>query len=359
MPLRAWLLVCLLACQRHPEPTPRPPSQPHPHRQLEPVDEPQAPTPVLPEAVALPEPATDFFDFSDGRPRPGDYLVWRRQDDYQPDTTYWLAVQATSTELLGERDGLWIAARDAIWHWEPTQADLPVCAPLACEEDVPHCKPMGKTGAGTVDQATWQDLLSERSATVGPHLPSMAAIGLGAKALHETWLPLAVVNGTLLLRVETHWRLCDGGGGGRVQVKTLAPPMPTMRPLFMTAATLPPELRAMAGGTEATWGGIHQGIDDQGRWHVHDEWLIPLPAEVSEVAVESLYAQARTPAERLPGMLAVEARESPLLRGVELAKGASEDDTPRWGWSRLHTTGEKREALRRAFAGESVPDLVK
>ena len=352
---RRWLvLACLIACQRAPEPE-SPPRHPSPPLvQVREADEPQPPTPTQAETVALPEPATDFFDFSDGRLRPGDYLIWHRPDDYQPDTTYWLAVQATSTELIGQQDGLWIAARDAIWHWLPGQRDLPVCAPLACEEPGeagPRCKAMAKTGAGMVEEATWEDVLSGRSVPIGPRLPGMAATGLGAKSLHEGWLPLAVVNGTLVLRVETHWRLCEGGGGGRVQVKLIAPPLPAMRPAFATAAIAPPELRSLGGDAQPVWGGVHQGVDGEGRWHVHDEWLIPLPAEVSEVAVESLYSSLRTPAERLPAGLAAEARESPSLKHAAIAKGASEDDAPRWGWSRLHADGERRDALRKAFAG--------
>ena len=349
---RLWLLLGLLACQRTPEPEHAPrPVTPRVQPPQE-VDEPQPPTPSQPEQVALPEPATDFFDFSDGRVRPGDYLIWHRPDDYQPDTTYWLAIQATSTELVGQQDGLWIAARDAIWHWQPTQTDLRVCAPLACEEEVPRCNPIGRTGEGAIDEAAWEDLLGARNVPVGPRLPSVAATGLGAKSLHEAWLPLAVVNGTLVLRVETHWRLCEGGGAGRVQVKSIAPPLPAMRPLFAPSGTSPPDLRSLAVDGQPLWGGVHQGVDGEGRWHVHDEWLIPLPAEVSEVAVESLYTSTRTPAERLPGGLGAEARESPSLRHAAIAKGASEDDAPRWGWSRLHAGAEKREALRRAFADE-------
>jgi hypothetical protein len=351
---RRWLvLACLIACQRAPEPEPVRPRRPPPIQQETEAEAPQPPTPT--EAFDLPVPATDFFDFSDGRVRPGDYLIWHRPDDYQPDTTYWLAVEATSTEVVGQQDGLWIAARDAIWHWKASQRDLPVCAPLACEEPGeagPVCKPMGKTGAGMVDEATWEDVLSMRSVPIGPRLPGIAATGLGAKSLHEAWLPLAVVNGTLVLRVESHWRLCDGGGGGRVQVKLIAPPLPAMRPAFALAAVAPPELRAIGATDQPIWGGVHQGVDGEGRWHVHDEWLIPLPAEVSEVAVESLYSSARTPAERLPAGLGADARESPSLRHAAMAKGASEDDAPRWGWSRLHAVGERREALRRAFVAE-------
>jgi hypothetical protein len=32
-----------------------------------------------------------------------------------------------------------------------------------------------------------------------------------------------------------------------------------------------------------------------------------------------------------------------------VARGASEDDAPRWGWSHLQVTPETREALRVAF----------
>ena len=78
---------------------------------------------------------------------------------------------------------------------------------------------------------------------------------------------------------------------------------------------------------------------------------MPLPAEVSEVMVESQYSQVRVAAERLPGRLADQAREAPRLVGAAVVEGASEEDTPRWGWSRLHVMGERRDALRRAFGG--------
>ncbi len=355
MDLPRWLLILgLLACQRQPEIPALPPST-KPVAAPEPLAaESEAVTPTQPTEVALPDAATDFFDFSDGRTRPGDFLIWHRADDYQPDTTYWLSIQATSTELVGQREGLWIAARDAIWHWNPEVTDLPICGPLACEEEVPHCKPMRRTGGGTVDTCAWRDLLTDRSVPVGPRLPEMAGLGLGATSLHETWLPLAVVNGRLLLRVETHWRLCDGGSGGRVQVKMLTPPMPMLQPLFVTAAVLPPELRTLAQGGQAVWGGIHQGVDDAGRWHIHDEWLIPLPSEVTDAAVETLYTQARVPAERLPGSLTSDARESPSLMHAAIAEGAVEDDAPRWGWSRLQVGAQKRDELRRAFVGEAL-----
>jgi len=270
-----------------------------------------------------------------------------------------LAIHATSTELVGERDGLWIASRDVVWQWQLTQTDLPVCAPLACEDEVPQCKPMRKTGAGLVDQARWQDLLAQRTVPIGPRLPSVAATGLGARSLHETWLPLTVLNGTLVVRVETHWLLCEGGSGGRVQVKRLEPPLPAMRPLFAATGDLPPELRALATGGAPQWAGLQQAVDAQGRWRIHDEWLVPLPAEVSEIAMESEYSRARTPAERLPTGLAADARGSPSLRGTELVKGASEEDEPRWGWSRLYASGERREQLRRVFVGEEAPPPAK
>ena len=115
MHARWAVLACLLACQRTPETEilPRPVPPPPPVVEL---DEPEPATATQQQEVPLPQPATDFFDFSDGRPRTGDYLIWHRADDYQPDTTYWLSVQATSTEWLGQQDGLWIAARDTIWH---------------------------------------------------------------------------------------------------------------------------------------------------------------------------------------------------------------------------------------------------
>ncbi len=354
MRTRGLLLAGLLACQRTPEPDLPPPHPriPQPIQQLEVIDEPPPPTPTQPPEVALPEPATEFYDFSDGRPHTGDFLIWRRPDDFESDVTYWLSIQATSTELVGERDGLWIASRDVIWHWLPTQTDLPVCAPLACEDEVPRCKPMARTGAGLVDEAQWQDLLATRTVPVGPRLPSVAATGLGARSLHEAWLPLTVLNGTLLLRVETHWRLCDGGGGGRVQVKRIEPPLPVLRPLYGGDGELPPELRLLGQQGRPLWGGLQQNVDADGRWRVHDEWLVPLPAEVSEIAEESQYTPARSPAERLPAGLAADARGAPSLRGSELIKGATEADAPRWGWSRLYATGERRAQLRRRFVGE-------
>lgn len=350
------LLIFLLflgACQRQLPESPQ--NLPEPPPQALHVELPQPDTPVQPiqQPLELPDAPTDFVDFAQPNARPGDVLIWRRLDDAQFDETIWLAVQATGTEELARRPGLWLATATGIWQWHVQLEDLAVCGTMGCEEDPPRCKAQKKTGEGLVDRVSWQNLLTEQEIALGPRLPPTTPVGLNAQGLQETWLPLALLDGTLVVRVEARWRPCDAEaqhGGGRTQVLRVAPPQPTLRPFALQTAGIPAEVRALPGGEQAKWAGLHQILEQDGRWRIEDEWAVPLPDSPTESAPLTEIVQVA--AGRLPSELAGQALEAPRIQQPPRAWTGAGGETQRLGWSRLNVPAEKRAELLQAFLAE-------
>ena len=358
------VLACCVGCAKHdgfvelpradtsPTTAPDPESTPLASAST-PTAAPDSPTPTDgPGDGALTELPDDAPDFSDGQDHPGDVLLWVHSDDLQTDETIWLAVSATGTEEVGVRPGLWLAAGDAIWQWTTTPEDLPVCALGGCLSDVPVCKKAKKTLMGLVDRVSWQALGQGAPQPVGPRLPEVAALGLGAQSLAEHWSPLALIDGQLLVRVERVWQACDGDAlRQQTHLYVISPPQPTLRPLLASART-PADIVALPGGDAAVWVGMRQTVLASGRWRTDDEWAVPA---VDQPAVSTPSMAVGAPvttmttalAALLPGDFQRRAKWTPRLR----------DPRPEWqpdgqgmrsrlGWSRLAVGAERRTQLR-------------
>lgn len=248
-------------------------------------------------ATAAPVAATEAAASSDLRA----YIVWRAVGPAV--SSWWIEGAGASWEVVAERTGLWLAARDDLYGWHITKRRIKVCDPVACAEEDGACVPtLVRNGPfeGRIEDVELVALVSGKRSPVGAKVPDNVALALGTPGFHRFVEPQIQRGERLVAHVRTETMSC-----GAMQGQDHADRVRVLVPQGLLVAEPP------ATPTDGK-----------------DQVLGEGPAD-------DLAADA-------PDMVAI-ARLLPALDPEVVP------ETVRYGWSVVNPTGARRELLQQRF----------
>lgn len=323
------------------------------------------PRPAPRAELAGPQTPTDL---ADGVTEGQDALVWYEVKGKV--RTVWVHIQPGSSQVVGGREGLWLAARDDLYGWKQTRRRIRACEPAACNDPDGSCESVlvgGGPFQGRIDDVELLGLTTGKKRLLGPKLPDSAALDLGTPGLHRFIRPTAQLGPLLLVQVVTETMSCGPmHGDTAVESRQAVVPDGALLPVADGAleaellSTIEPEELRVLGSEHPQangplrWITLHQHLGPDGSWSLEHEFGRSQLAEVGPSATHTTRARVAT----LPTAWQELWTLAPPLHEVaeELPVQPIEDGEVHAGWSWVRQAGERRAELRQRFlASQKAP----
>lgn len=323
-------------------------------------------TVALPSPATAPSPPQDhtttvLADITVGR----DVLVW--QEVKGKTRTHWVHIHGAASQVLGSRDGLWLAARDDIYGWKQTRRRVRACEPAACNDPDGSCESVMVGGGpfqGRIEDVELVALTTGKKRPLGPKLPDSAALDLGTPGLHRYIRPTAQLGPLLLVQVVTETLSCGPmHGDTAVEPRQAVVPDGALQPI--ADASLEAQLlQSIAAADLAVlsaehpqavgpmqWLTLHLSLGTDGAWALEHEFGRQQPSEVGPAVLRTARARVAV----LPAAWQEHWSAAPALAEVadELPAQPKELGEVHAGWSWVRQLGDQKSVLQKQFLASS------